>query len=303
MPEQEQKQEQEQEQESDGTSSIATAASSTTALAAAAESPPARIRKVDVKEMLRLMDNSGLVCTIYAVQKRGGTLVGKPAVLKKKADANMPGGGRIDCEVRTPAVSTNGFTGVFGSTPMKARSAGADADTDTSGIADAVSTAAAASADIIAENHPAAATIKVLRFAISDVLQVRRGRCGLMQLPPAVGDSACLVVTVRNKGELNFVMESKHRCEVAYVAFHYLMQRCRASPDNTPSPVPSARARAPASTAASVVALSPLPSPGRCVHMYVCVCVCVLCVSLSVSLTPLLTPSPPSSLQELWHID
>lgn len=181
-------------------------------------SPSPRIHKQDVKDMLRLMEaGAGLSCTIYAVQKKGGSLVGKPAVLKKRADGAYEGGGRIDCEVRTPMQpSANGYTGVTGSTPKK----------NSSGPVTAY--------------HPAAApSIKVLRFGVADVLQVRRGRCGLIQLPRAVSDGLCLVVTVRDKGELNFVLDSKARCEIAYVAFHYLMQRCGSNPKHSPSPVRS----------------------------------------------------------------
>jgi len=181
-------------------------------------SPSPRIHKQDVKDMLRLMETgSGLSCTIYAVQKKGGSLVGKPAVLKKRADGAYEGGGRIDCEIRTPSqASANGYTGVTGSTPKKS------------------------STDPVTAYHPAAApSIKVLRFGVADVLQVRRGRCGLIQLPRAVSDGLCLVVTVRDKGELNFVLDSKARCEIAYVAFHYLMQRCGSNFKSSPSPVRS----------------------------------------------------------------
>jgi len=181
-------------------------------------SPSPRIHKQDVKDMLRLMETgAGLSCTIYAVQKKGGTLVGKPAVIKKRADGAYEGGGRIDCEIRTPSQpSANGYTGVTGSTPKKS------------------------STDPVTAYHPAAApSIKVLRFGVADVLQVRRGRCGLIQLPRAVSDGSCLVVTVRDKGELNFVLDSKARCEIAYVAFHYLMQRCGSNSKNSPSPVRS----------------------------------------------------------------
>jgi myosin-5 len=182
------------------------------------DSPAPRIHKRDVKELLRLMETgTGLSCTVYAVQKKGGSVVGKPAVIKKCIDSSFEGGARIDVEVRTPSPSSaNGYTGVTGTTPKK-------------------------SADIISLHHPAAApTIKVLRFGVADMLQVRRGRCGLVQLPSSVSSGVCLVVTVRNKGELNFVLDSKLRCEVAYVAFHYMMQQCGSTPSKaTPSPVRS----------------------------------------------------------------
>ncbi len=181
-------------------------------------SPSPRIHKQDVKDLLTLMETgNGLSCTIYAVQKKGGTLVGKPAIIKKRADSSCDGGARIDCEVRTPSQpSSNGYTGITGVTTPKKKD------------------------DPVSNFHPAVApTIKVLRFGIADVMQVRRGRCGLIQLPRAVHDSLCLIVTVRDKGELNFVMDSKLRCEVAYVAFHYLMQRCGANIKSSPSPVRS----------------------------------------------------------------
>jgi myosin heavy subunit len=186
--------------------------------------------RVHVQAMLAAMETgSGVRCAVYAVERRNGQLVGKPCVLKKAKDISYVGHTRIDCEVHTPVAAE-----AMPPVPPGQRSPESECEElppfPSEVLTGSLDTPSSAS------SSNATAQVKTLRFAVGDVQHVRTGNCGLINLPKSINDEKILVLTVKGKGELHFVMASALACKRVSLLFHELL----AHPSSRTAPSPKA---------------------------------------------------------------